>query len=522
MNYQLVGKVAIPFISIAALSLAQVPGDAIGPVTNWPAPLYWRVPGPKPAATNRGGRREESVVREAQVPMGPAASTLGVPAVFVAITPCRLVDTRAGSLPFGGPPLAAGEIRVIPVPSGSCSIPAGAVAYSLNIAVVPVGTMMRFLTAWNDGAPQPNSATVNDRAGLVTSNAAIVPAGNLGAIDIYVTDATNVVVDINGYYSTENLSPAGFGSFGIGEGALGVNSASYNTAVGFTALARNTTGSTDTAVGYLSLNANTTGADNTGVGNQALASNVLGTNNTAVGSDALFSNTSNSNSALGGGALTFNAAGSSNTAVGYNALHQSLGNSNIAVGASAGANLTAGDNNIYIGNSGTVGDSATLRIGTSQAKAFIAGVRNVTTGAAAIPVMIDTNGQLGTASSSRSVKRDIADMPDATGTVMSLHPVTFRYRAQGPDAPVQYGLIAEEVAEIAPDLVARSADGQIETVYYDKVNALLLKQVQTQHSTIESQASQLKEQATEIEKQAARLAELQTMVQDLLERSPKP
>jgi hypothetical protein len=99
---------------------------------------------------------------------------------------------------------------------------------------------MRYLTVWNDGVPQPYISTLNDRAGLVTSNSAVVPAGNGGAIDVYATDATDVVIDINGYYTTENLSPSGFGSFGTGDGALGANTASYDTAEGVTALAQNT------------------------------------------------------------------------------------------------------------------------------------------------------------------------------------------------------------------------------------------------------------------------------------------
>jgi hypothetical protein len=99
-----------------------------------------------------------------------ASSRLGVPAVFVAITPCRVVDTRSGSLPFGASAFSAGEIRTYPMPtSASCTIPTRAVAYSLNIAVGPLGTTMRWLTAWNSGDPQPNAATLNDRAGLITS-----------------------------------------------------------------------------------------------------------------------------------------------------------------------------------------------------------------------------------------------------------------------------------------------------------------------------------------------------------------
>jgi hypothetical protein len=112
----------------------------------------------------------------------------------------------------------------------------------------------------------------------------------------------------------------------------------------------------------------------------------------------------------------------------------------------------------------------------------MAGIRGATTGNAdAIPVVIDSAGQLGTVSSSRRVKTDIADMGDTTETLMSLRPVQFRYTAHGPDSPLQYGLIAEEVAEVAPELVAHKAGGEIETVFYDKVNAMLLNEVQKLH-----------------------------------------
>ena len=135
MHLKLAGKIAIPFLSIAAsLSLAQVKDDAVGPVSNWAAPLYWRATVSKTASAHRNGRTEEAIGREV---IGTATTTLGVPAVFVAITPCRLADTRAGGAPFGGPPLGAGQTRVIPVPSGPCSIPANAVAYSLNIGRRP-------------------------------------------------------------------------------------------------------------------------------------------------------------------------------------------------------------------------------------------------------------------------------------------------------------------------------------------------------------------------------------------------
>ncbi len=146
-------------------------------------------------------------------PSSNASALFGVPAVFVAMAPCRLMDTRGNGFTgaFGPPSFSAGETRVIPVPTGSCGLPNGAVAYSVNIALVPVGSTMRVLTAWPDGQAQPTVATMNDKAGLITSNAAIVPAGNNGAIDVYVTDATNVIIDVNGYYAQPSSLPIALG-----------------------------------------------------------------------------------------------------------------------------------------------------------------------------------------------------------------------------------------------------------------------------------------------------------------------
>jgi hypothetical protein len=158
------------------------------------------------------------------------------------------------------------------------------------------------------------------------------------------------------------------------------------------------------------------------------------------------------------------------------------------------------------------GESNTTRIGTAgaQARTFIAGIRGVTTVSAdSTWVMIDSNGQLGTVNSSRTLKRDIRDMGDTTGAIMGLRPVRFRYKMHGPDSPQQYGLVAEEVAEVAPNLVARKPDGEIETVYYDKVYAMMLNQVQTQQRLIESQKRELAQQKKEFE---SRLAELESRV----------
>lgn len=146
-----------------------------------------------------------------------------------------------------------------------------------------------------------------------------------------------------------------------------------------------------------------------------------------------------------------------------------------------------------------------MRIGDAglQNRAFVAGIRGVTTGSDdVVNVVIDSLGQLGTVSSSLSVKRDIRDMGDTTDIIMGLRPVRFHYKVHAPDSPDQFGLIAEEVAEVAPELVAHDEDGKVETVYYDKVNAMLLNEIQKQHRLIEEQSRQM-------EKLSSRLAELE-------------
>ena len=226
---------------------------------------------------------------------------------------------------------------------------------------------------------------------------------------------------------------------------------------------------------------------------QALQSNTTGFNNTASGLAALLSNTT----------------GGNNTASGLGALFgNTTGSANIAVGINAGANLTTGSNNIHIGNAGAAAESNTIRIGTTvtQTSTFIAGIRGVTTAGAAIPVLVDTNGQLGTASSSRRVKDDIAAMGGASGVLMKLRPVTFHYKTdRNPKGrTLQYGLVAEEVAEVAPGLVAHSADGRIETVYYQFLAPMLLNEYQRQQRTIRAQTARI----AALEKQSMEIAEL--------------
>jgi hypothetical protein len=307
----------------------------------------------------------------------------------------------------------------------------------------------------------------------------------------------------------------------VGQYALYANNASHNTAVGSDALRHNTTGFFNTAVGTQALVNNTAGASNTAVGSGALFFNSIGTGNTAVGSDALggspvpttgnnntalgmdalrLNNTGNNNTGLGNSALISNANGNNNTALGHNALsantngnnntalgHNALnsnttGNRNLAIGFAAGQNLTTGDHNIDIVHTGVAGESGTMRIGgVNQTRTFIAGIRGVQTGLAnGVTVLIDSNGQLGTISSSRRYKQEIRDMGEASSALMRLRPVTFRYKQPSEDGsrPLEYGLIAEEVADIYPDLVTHTPDGAPETVQYHKINAMLLNEVQ--------------------------------------------
>jgi hypothetical protein len=119
---------------------------------------------------------------------------------FYPLTPCRIADTRNATGPLGGPSLSAKSSRAFPVQSSTCGIPSTAQAYSLNVTAVPHGSL-GYLTTWPTGQPQPAVSTLNAPTGAITANAAIVPAGTGEEISIYVTNATDVVLDVNGYFA---------------------------------------------------------------------------------------------------------------------------------------------------------------------------------------------------------------------------------------------------------------------------------------------------------------------------------
>src|SRR2546421_3706496 len=269
-------------------------------------------------------------------------------------------------------------------------------------------------------------------------------------------------------------------------------------------------------MGFNALLFNINGNTNTATGSQALWGNAFGNDNTANGSSALFSNTSgNTNTAIGAGALYTNEIGSNNTAAGVNALYRNTGDNNIALGVSAGYNLHTGNNNIYIGNAGNRADNNKIRIGTvdSHKHTFIAGISGSTV-AGGVGVIIDTDGHLGTIVSSARFKEDVKPMDQASEAILALKPVTFRYKHElDPDGVPQFGLVAEEVEKVNPDLVARDEQGKPYTVRYEAVNAMLLNEFLKEHRKVETLEANAAAQQKQIEALTAGLQKVSAQLE---------
>jgi len=305
---------------------------------------------------------------------------------------------------------------------------------------------------------------------------------------------------------------------------LNLTSGSYNTAVGFLSLDTNGEGNFNTAIGAGALFINAAASENTAVGAGALFSNarplLLGGNgntangaftlfqsssgslNTAVGDRALFNNTTASfNTAIGGSALSNNTTGAANTAVGTNALANSTtGSGNIALGSSAGSNVTTASNVICIGSPGS---------NSFGNACFISNIFGVS-GINGVQMFINAAGRVGAPGSSRRFKEDIKPMDDASEAILALKPVTFRYKKEIDDgcAP-QFGLIAEDVEKVNPDLVVRDAGGKVYSVRYEAVNAMLLNEFLKEHKAFVSQQHRVEQQQamiTRLEKQIEALS----------------
>ncbi len=331
----------------------------------------------------------------------------------------------------------------------------------------------------------------------------------------------------DGGYANENTAEGDFALYflatgasntAIGNGALFRNTTgSFNTASGASALESNTTGNANTANGYESLFSNTTGIDNTANGVFALYYNTTGGSNTATGEFALGNNTTGSNNTADGvDALALNTIGNSNTAYGHSALLNATGSNNIALGDGAGANLTTGSNNIHIGNVGKAGESNYIRIGTkgTHTHTLIAGISGATV-AGGVAVIVDANGHLGTVVSSERFKDSIKSMDKASEVILALKPVTFRYKHElDPNGIPQFGLVAEQVEKVNPDLVARDDQGKPYSVRYEAVNAMLLNEFLKEHRKVEEQASTNQQQQATIAELKSQLLALSATVKE--------
>jgi hypothetical protein len=381
------------------------------------------------------------------------------------------------------------------------------------------------------------------------------PGGNTAegtnALLSLTTGQNNTAVGVNSLSSTTT----GGWNTAIGAGALRFNTGVENTAVGFQALFNNTTGISNTANGYQALFGNTDGFLNTANGAFALANNRIGDNNTATGYAALYRNTGMQNTANGAYALSSNTLGHDNTATGYIALSSNttgiqntvtgafalannriannntadgfqalnsntgagntaigsnalLGNStgtfNIGLGVSAGTNLTTGSNNIAIGNYGVAGESNTIRIGQAQTRTFINGISGVAIAGAA--VVVNANGQLGVVASSADFKHQIRPMAEESKAILALKPVSFCYDQDIDENGLpQFGLVAEDVEKVNPDLVLRDKEGKPYTVRYDQVNAMLLNEFLKARRQIDAQQKQIEALTAGLQKVSAQL-----------------
>ncbi len=315
------------------------------------------------------------------------------------------------------------------------------------------------------------------------------PGGNTAEGDTALLSLTtggfNTAV---GLFSLRSLSSGSFNT-AIGAGTLLANTGDENTATGAAALLGNTTGTLNTADGALAMFNNTTGNSNIAIGFHALFGNTAGDSNTAVGVEALFNN----------------ATAAGNTAVGQGALFACTGAQNTAIGAGAGFSVHTATNVICIG--------ANVPGADVTGSCFIGHIRGVTTQHAnAIPVLVDSAGQLGTISSSRQFKREIKPMDQASEAILALKPVTFHYKSDTTNTP-QFGLIAEEVADIDPDLVVRDESGEIYTVRYDAVNAMLLNEFLKEHRTVQELKTTIAQQQKQIEALTARFEKVSAQLE---------
>jgi uncharacterized coiled-coil protein SlyX len=363
--------------------------------------------------------------------------------------------------------------------------------------------------------------------GLLSKAEAVVPAPDGGYPGFNTAEGQNALFSLTtgaantaiGWYSlwsnTDGSYNTGVGAgtllFNVGDQATG--DGTQNTAIGAAALLFNTTGLANTATGVTALLNNIEGNGNTANGWGALSNNngnpPDGSANTAVGAGALFSNTTgDSNTAIGLNALVNNTTGSGNTAVGVRALdHNTSGGLNIALGVNAGHDVVAAQNVICIGLNvfgADVGDSC-----------YIGNIFGETSASGAA-VYVNSNHRLGTLTSSSRFKDDIKPMERVSEALFALKPVTFHYKKEiDPAGMQQFGLVAEQVEKVNPDLVVRDQEGKPYSVRYEQVNAMLLNEFLKEHRTVQEQKATIAELKSTVEKQEATNAQQQKQIEAL-------
>jgi trimeric autotransporter adhesin len=317
----------------------------------------------------------------------------------------------------------------------------------------------------------------------ITSKGSLLSILSLPSIFIFLAMASVSLVLAQ---TTQAVNPPPDGGYSGGNTAEGqgallkLTSGTFNTAVGLFSLRSNVEGNFNTAIGAGTLFVNTAN-NNTATGTGALAANTIGSDNAANGTFALLSNTTGTeNAAFGSNALINTSTGGGNTAVGFNALpNNTTGITNTALGFNAGFGITTADNIIVIGTnvSGQNVDHSCF-IG----EIFGSTVPNST------PVFINSDGRLGTITSSQRFKEEIEPMAQASETLFALKPVKFHYKKEiDPTKKAQFGLVAEDVEKVNPDLVLRDKDGKAYGVRYDQVNAMLLNEFLKEHRQVDTQ-----------------------------------